>query len=104
MGCGRRPTANVFVVRQGVILTPPDDGRILRGVTRAALLDAARAEGLAIREEAVRAGPCDEFYVASTLKELAPVVRLDGRPVAGAGPAGAALAAAFDRLRAREVA
>lgn len=90
--------SNLFVVRAGVLLTPPDDGRILQGVTRDALLEAARALGLPAREEAVPAGPCEELYLASTLKELAPVVELDGRPGPGGGPIGAAVLEAFHRL------
>jgi branched-chain amino acid aminotransferase len=87
--------SNVFVVRGGVLLTPADDGRILRGVTRAALLDAARSIDLPVSEGHVPVGPCDELYLASTLKELAPVVEVDGQPGPGGGPVGAALLAAF---------
>lgn len=89
--------SNLFVVRGGVFLTPPDDGRILQGVTRDALLAAARAVGVDAREEPVPAGPCDELYLASTLKELAPVVEIDGYPGPGAGPIGAAVLAEFRR-------
>lgn len=87
--------SNVFVVRDGILHTPADDGRILRGVTRAALLDAARAVGLHVHEGHVPTGPCDELYLASTLKELAPVVEIDGVPGPGAGPIGAALLETF---------
>ncbi|MFZ5476303.1 MAG: aminotransferase class IV [Myxococcota bacterium] len=87
--------SNLFVVRGGVLLTPPDDGRILQGVTRDSLLEAARAAGIPCREEPVPVGPCDEMYLCGTLKELAPVAELDGRPGPGAGPVGAALLGAF---------
>lgn len=87
--------SNVFVVRDGVVLTPPDDGRILQGVTRDGLIEAGRAAGITVHETRVAAGPCDELYLCSTLKELAPVVELDGQPAAGAGPVGARLHAAF---------
>lgn len=95
-GCWTEATrSNLFVVRGGQILTPPDDGRILRGVTRAALLEAGRAAGLPVREAPVQAGPCDEMWLSSTLKELAPVELLDGVPGPGGGPLGAALLSAF---------
>jgi len=87
--------SNVFVVREGVLRTPPDDGRILGGVTRDALLEVAAASGLEVRVEPVPAGPCDELWLSSTLKELAPVVELDGAPGPGGGPVGARLLAAF---------
>ena len=48
-----------------------------------------------MREEPVPAGPCDELYLCSTLKELAPVVVVDGAPAPGAGPVGEKVAAAF---------
>jgi branched-chain amino acid aminotransferase len=87
--------SNVFVVRGGVLRTPPDDGRILQGVTRDAIIAAAHAAGVDVREEPVPAGPCDEMYLCSTLKELAPVVEIDGNPGPGAGPVGRAVLAAF---------
>lgn len=87
--------SNVFVVRGGRLSTPPDDGRILQGVTRDGLIEAGRAAGIPVHEEIVPAGPCDELYLASTLKELAPVVELDGVAGPGGGPVGARLHAAF---------
>jgi len=95
--------SNVLAVVDGVIVTPALDGRQLAGVTRQALLDAARADGLPCEEAALTSyDPFDELYLCSTLKELAPVVELDGRPAAGAGPIGARLHAAFRALVARE--
>ena len=94
--------SNLVVVRQGHAQTPPDDGRILRGVTRGALLDAAKEAGIQVVETPVLAGHCDELYVVSTLKELAPVASLDGVNHVGPGPIGAALASAFHRLVQRE--
>lgn len=87
--------SNLFVVRDGVLHTPPDDGRILAGVTRDRLLAAARSLGVPTREAPVPAGRCDELWLASTLKELAPVVELDGQPAPGGGPVGRAVLAAF---------
>lgn len=87
--------SNLFVARGGVLLTPPDDGRILQGVTRDAMIEVARAIGVDVREEPVPAGPCDAMYLCSTLKELAPVIELDGAPLPGMGALGAAVLAAF---------
>ncbi len=94
--------SNVFAVVHGALVTPPADGRILNGVTRRALIDAAAEVGAPVevrplhRDEAVQ-----ELYVSSTLKELAPVSALDGRELGG-GELGEALAAAFRRLALRE--
>ncbi len=88
--------SNLFVVREGVFCTPPDDGRILQGVTRTMMLEAARSAGVPFNDrDPVPVAPVEEMYLASTLKELAPVVALDGAPGAGAGPVGARVLAAF---------
>jgi len=42
--------ANVFALRDGALVTPPADGRILPGVTRAAVIAEARAAGVPVRE------------------------------------------------------
>jgi branched-subunit amino acid aminotransferase/4-amino-4-deoxychorismate lyase len=92
--------SNLIAIRDGAIWTPPSDGRILEGVTRAWILEAARAFGMATHEADVGADQVwDELYLCSTLKELAPVVRLDGRAAPGAGPIGQRVAEAMTALR-----
>lgn len=95
--------SSIFAVLDGVLVTPPDDGRILAGITREALLEAARAAGIPTSEQLLPPdAPFEELYVSSTLKELAPIVEIDGRPAPGAGPVGASVIAAFHALIARE--
>lgn len=94
--------SNVFAVRGGVLLTPPDDGRILRGITRGAVLDAAKFAGIVAQETPVLNGPCEELYVASTLKSLASVATLDGLDLPGVGPVGREVQAALKSLIQRE--
>ncbi|MGB0589571.1 MAG: aminotransferase class IV [Myxococcota bacterium] len=95
--------SNVFAVVDGELLTPPDDGRILAGVTRSALMEAASDIDLSVREALLRPDTAfEELYASSTLKDLAPVVELDGRVLTGLGPVGARLQAAFAALVARE--
>lgn len=95
--------SSVIAAFDGVLVTPPLTGEQLPGVTRAAMLEAAAAAGLAMEEAPLPAdGPFDELYVASTLKELSPVVWLDGGAGPGGGPCGAALHQAFRALVARE--
>lgn len=85
---------NVCAVRQGVVHTPADDGRILPGITRHFVLAAARGLGLEVHEGACpAAGPWDELYLTSSLKLLVPVVELDGAAAPGEGPVGARLRA-----------
>ncbi len=87
--------SNILAVRDGVLHTPPVDGRILDGVTRRVLLECAAAAGIPVAETPMAPGSWDELYVCSTLKELAPVVLVDGLVAAGAGPIGAKLHALF---------
>lgn len=100
-GCLLESTrSNLLAVRDGALWTPPTDGRILPGVTRARALEAAAGLGIAVHEAPLpEHGAWQELYVCSTLKELAPVVRLDGRTAPGAGPVGAALRAAMAAYR-----
>jgi branched-chain amino acid aminotransferase len=72
-------TSNVFFVQRGVVVTPPLELGMLEGVTRAVVIEVARAEGLLVREEPH--GPealaaADEVFVSSTLREVMPVTSL----------------------------
>ncbi len=82
---------NVFVVKDGVITTPPLDHQVLPGVTRLMLLDMLRKIGSVPVEERVvtmeEARHADEIWLTSSTREVAPVVQLDGKPV-GSGEAG----------------
>ena len=82
---------NVFVVKEGVIATPPLDHQVLPGITRLMLLDMLRKDGSVPVEERVvtmaEARQADEIWLTSSTKAVAPVVQLDGSPV-GSGEAG----------------
>ncbi len=93
-------TSNVFLVRGGEIVTPPEQANILPGITRAHLLDIAAELGHPVRFAALT--PADlasaaEVFISSSLREVLPVVRIDDRPVAGGlpGPLTRALHATF---------
>jgi branched-chain amino acid aminotransferase len=93
-------TSNVFVVRAGVVRTPPLELGILGGITRAAILKAGARIGVAIREESLFPSDlyeADEVFLTSSIREVAPVVQVDGRPVGEGRPGSVtkALHAAF---------
>jgi len=91
--------SNVFAVRDSVLITPPLDGRLLDGVTRRAILEAAHFAGIPTAELPLTLSRIpDELYLSSTLKELAPVGTLDGVPISGDGPIGKAAHQALQRL------
>jgi D-alanine transaminase len=81
--------SNVFVVKGGVILSPPKSNLILPGITYDVIAEIAQAAGLKldyrdISEAEVRGA--DEVWVTSSSKEVLAIVMLDGRPVAGGKP------------------
>ncbi|AWL12165.1 D-amino-acid transaminase [Saliniradius amylolyticus] len=90
-------SCNVFVVKNGVIATPPLDHQILPGITRHILLDVLRQDGsLPVEERTIdmdEVKNADEIWLTSSSKEIAPVVELDGKPV-GNGKVGSVWLAA----------
>jgi D-alanine transaminase len=81
--------SNVFVVHDGVVVTPPLDHGILPGITRRFLLAVLRDQGWTCREEPV-AEPdlrsADEVWLTSSTKEILPVTSLDGQPLGEGRP------------------
>lgn len=81
--------SNVFVVKDGVILSPPKSNLILPGITYDVIAEIAQAAGLPLEyrdvsEAEVRGA--DEVWITSSSKEVLAIVTLDGRPVAGGKP------------------
>lgn len=80
---------NVFIVRQGEVLTPPLDAGILEGITRSAVLELSRDAGYPTREIALTRHDlftADECFLTGTAAELIPVVMLDRRPIGTGKP------------------
>jgi para-aminobenzoate synthetase/4-amino-4-deoxychorismate lyase len=68
--------ANVFTVSEGAVATPPADGRILPGITRARILAIAEQLGLPVREAIVSAGDltaADEVFLTGAVRGVEPV-------------------------------
>ena len=82
--------ANVFVVRDGVALTPPVYDDLLEGVTRKALLELLENEGIPIEVRSIDRSElyvADEIFLCGTGVQISPVVEVDHRPV-GSGEVG----------------
>lgn len=91
---------NVFIVRDGVLVTPPRSAGILPGVTRAVVMDLARDSGYEVREENFTLHElynADECFLTGTAAELVAAVSCDGRSIGTGrpGPVSVALRAAF---------
>ena len=82
--------SNLFIVRQGKLVTPPVECGILEGVTRAIVFELASESGMACEEGSVTPRDmqtADEVFLTNTSWGALPVSRLDGKPV-GMGKAG----------------
>jgi para-aminobenzoate synthetase/4-amino-4-deoxychorismate lyase len=69
---------SLFVVREGVVVTPPADGRLLPGITRAQAIDVIRGLGVELREEAVDLTAADEVFMTGAVRGVEPVGRCEG--------------------------
>ena len=82
--------ANLFVVRDGIVLTPPVYDDILEGITRTAMIDLCRAEGLPVEVRSIDRSElyiADEIFLCGTGVQVSPVIEVDHRPV-GSGAVG----------------
>ena len=93
--------ASVFAVINGSLQTPPADGRILPGVTRAAVLKAARLNGIQVTTGAItraQLAGASEVFVTNAVRGVMPVHAIADSPVTRApGPVATLLAAALAR-------
>jgi len=82
--------ANLFIIRDGILLTPPVSDDILEGVTRAAMIELARNEGLTIEVRSIDRSEiymADEMFLCGTGVQVSPVYELDHRSI-GSGTVG----------------
>jgi D-alanine transaminase len=89
-GCLTEASAsNVFVVRNGVVLTPPKSHLVLPGITYDVVLELIAENSMpcevrAVSEQEVRTA--DEIWITSSTKEVLAVTTLDGKPVGTGRP------------------
>ena len=76
--------ANLFVVRDGTILTPPVSDDILEGVTRKAIVQLAQDAGIPVEIRSIDRSElyvCDELFLCGTGVQISPVIEVDHRAV-----------------------
>ncbi|HEY5941361.1 MAG TPA: aminotransferase class IV [Solirubrobacterales bacterium] len=81
--------ANVFAVRNGALFTPPLDGRILPGVTRATTIELARARGFEVFEQDLPLEElrlADEVFLTNSIRGVEMVAGVDGTSIEAPGP------------------
>ncbi|MDD1660871.1 MAG: branched-chain-amino-acid transaminase [Methanomicrobiales archaeon] len=97
---------NIFVVKKGVVFTPPNLNN-LRGVTQAVVLECAKDLGIEVEWQNMGffdLYTADEVFVTGTAAEVAPIVEIDGRSIGTGkpGPVTKRLMAAFREVTKRE--
>jgi branched-chain amino acid aminotransferase len=100
---------NLFVVKDGRILTPPAAASILTGITRDTVMSLAADEGIAVVEQSLPREMlylADEVFFSGTAAEITPVRSVDGitTRAAGPGPVTRRLQALFNGLFSGETA
>ena len=82
-------SANLFLLRQGTLVTPSETDDVLVGVTRACVLDLARSLGIPTLERRVDRSEiftAEEAFLCGTGVQVAPVTRVDGRRIGSGEP------------------
>jgi branched-chain amino acid aminotransferase len=94
---------NIFIVKDGVLITPPPYVGILVGVTRNTIMELAEQMGIKVEEKVFtryEVFTADECFLSGTAAEAIPVVKVDGRIIGGGkpGPITRKLMVAFKEL------
>ncbi|MGA2031115.1 MAG: branched-chain-amino-acid transaminase [Thermoguttaceae bacterium] len=80
---------NLFLVRNGRLLTPPIEAGILEGITRDAVLELARDSDIPVAEVPLTKHDvyiADECFLTGTAAEVVPVVKVDSRAIGDGRP------------------
>jgi branched-chain amino acid aminotransferase len=80
---------NIFIIKRGVLMTPPNDAGILEGVTRYAVMRLADEAGIEVREVAMTKHDiyiADECFLTGTAAEVIAVISLDKRQIGDGKP------------------
>ncbi len=95
---------NIFMAREGVLITPPVTDNILEGITRRSVIEVARKElGLDVVERSIdrtEVYMADELFMTGTAAQVVAVTKVDHRPVGGGsmGPITAKLRTAYEDI------
>ncbi len=81
--------SNFFIVKDGVVMTPPLRDGLLPGITRTYVMGLAHSLGFEAREQSLRPDDvfgADEAFITGTTREVTPVVRIGDKPVGTGAP------------------
>ncbi len=80
---------NIFIVKKGVLITPPVHVGVLEGITRNTVMDLARERLIPVEERVFTRYDifiADEFFLTGTAAEVMPVIEVDGRKIGDGHP------------------
>ncbi len=80
---------NIFLVKKGVLITPPSSAGLLEGVTRNTVMNIAREKGITVVEKLFTmfdVYTADEVFLTGTAAEIIPCINVDGRIIADGKP------------------
>jgi branched-chain amino acid aminotransferase len=92
---------NIFMLREGVLYTPPITDNILEGITRRSVIELAKDMGLDVVPRSIDRTEvfiCDELFMTGTAAQVTAITKVDHRPVADGkmGPVTAKLRKMYD--------
>jgi branched-chain amino acid aminotransferase len=80
---------NIFIVNAGVLQTPPVSAGVLKGVTRGAVMELAREDGIKVEEVTLTLADvyaADECFLTGSAAEVVPVREVDGNQIGAGSP------------------
>ena len=83
------PGENVFMVKDGILCTPPEHASLLMGITRASVIEIAKSLGIDVVECDMDRGmlyTADEVFFTGTAAEVTPIREIDGHVIGKPGP------------------
>ncbi len=83
------PGENIFIVRDGKIITPPISSSALEGITRDAIIKIGRDLDIEVEERDIarsELGISDEIFLTGTAAEITPIISMDGKKIANGKP------------------
>lgn len=80
---------NIFIIKKGILITPPAYLGALKGITRDTVIDLAGKRGIEVKEEVVTRYDLynsQECFLTGTAAEIVPIVKIDGRTIGDGKP------------------
>lgn len=81
--------SNLFIVKDNILITPPKGDELLPGITRDLVLELADKNSIEYKQQAIPLNDllsASEIWLTSSVREIVPVVNLDGKALAPPGP------------------